>query len=101
MGLFQEVTGEVAIIVKNGVYRQVPVYMRNGYYYAKFGAGFIRLNADGSTTEATARLETLTADGIQSLAADTLGRLCDPAAVPGAKPLPQSLTQKLLGIESK
>jgi hypothetical protein len=97
MGLFQEVTGNVAIIVKNGVFRQVPVYMRNGYYYAKFGAGFIRLNSDGSTTEATARLETLTADNLQ-LATDALGRLCDLASVPGAKPLPKPHVQKLLGI---
>jgi hypothetical protein len=101
MGLFMPCEGDVAILIENGVFKQVPLYMRNGYYFAKLGGGFVRLNADGSTSKATARLDTMTTEAIPSLGVDPMGRLCDIDAVPGAKGLPQQATQKLLGIESE
>lgn len=99
MGLFVESEGDVAILQEKGTYRQVPIYTRNGYFFAKLGSGFIRLNADASTSKSTVRLETLDIASGGQLAADNMGRLCDPAIVPGAKPLAGPSVQKLLGIE--
>lgn len=76
MGLFQEIEGEAAVIIEGGVYKQVPIFKRNGYLYAKSGAGFIRLYADGSTTKPKCRLETLTWDNPEQLGRDSLGKLC-------------------------
>ena len=95
MGLFKEVEGEVAILVEGGVYKQAPLYTRNGYLYAKSNGGFVRLNADGSTTKAKCLLETLTWEG--RLAADKIGRLCDPSQVRDALPLPEEKETLLLG----
>lgn len=94
MGLFQEVEGEVAVIVERGVYRQVPLYTRDGYLYGKLGAGFVRLYADGSTTKTACRLDTMTWDGTQ-LCRDKLGRLCT-ADVGDAKPLAEDSRDRLL-----
>lgn len=71
--LFQKIEGENAIIVQKGVYRQCELYERMGAVYAKVGTGFIRLYANGSTSQAISRLETLAYDG--PLFADRLGRL--------------------------
>ncbi|PTX49075.1 hypothetical protein IQ03_02450 [Gemmobacter caeni] len=95
MGMFKEVEGEVAVIVKNGVYRQCPLYVRNGYFYAKDGGGFVRLYHDGSTTVSKCRLDEISYDG--ELRRDALGRLCD-GTVAGAKLLEGDNKTKLLGV---
>lgn len=97
MGLFQEVEGEAAVLVENGVYKQVPVYKRDGYLYAKIGGGFVRLFADGSTTKAKCRLDTLTWDNPKALGKDTLGKLCVLQEVQKSQPLPSNHVNKLLG----
>lgn len=93
-GLFKEVEGEVAIIVQNGVYKQCPLFSRNGYLYAKANGGFVRLYHDGSTTVSKCRLDTLTFEG--ELFKDSLGRLCD-ASVTGAKAIAPETKTLLLG----
>lgn len=93
VSFFREVEGEAAIVVHNGVYRQVPVYTRDGYLYAKVGSGFVRLNADGSTTKHQVRLDFLSWTG--PLHKDNLGRLCLPE-VPKSKRLPEHLTPRYL-----
>ncbi len=85
---------QMAVIVENGVYRQVPLYSRNGQIFAKVGSGFIRLSGDGSTSKPRCRIEALICD--VELRQDRLGRLCD-ASVSGAKALPQDRAQLLLG----
>ena len=98
MGLFQQLEGAAAVLVENGVYKQVDVFTRNGYIYAKMAGGFVRINADGSTTKDRMRLDTLDVVSMEgALGVDPLGRLCDLAVVPGSKPLPQEVTTKLLG----
>lgn len=94
MGLFQQVEGEAAILVHNGVYKQVDVYSRDGYLYGKAAGGFVRLNADASTTKAAMRLDTLTWTG--TLHRDALGRLCT-GLVPGALVLDAPKAALLLG----
>lgn len=73
MGFFKEVEGEACVVIHKGVYRQCPVYERDGYLYAKVGTGFVRFFADGSTTQSNTRLETIS---IPNLYRDPVGRLC-------------------------
>lgn len=84
MGLFKELEGDVAILIENGVYKQVPVYTRDGYIFAKLGGGFVRIMSDGSTTKAKVRLDTIMTE--HPLMRDAVGRLCM-AGVSGAKAL--------------
>lgn len=71
--LFQHLTGDNAILVSNGVYRQTDPYTRRDELFAKVGTGFVRLYADGSTSHAGTRLETLATN--VPLYADRLGRI--------------------------
>jgi hypothetical protein len=94
MSFFQQVEGEAAVLVENGVYRQCDLYTRDGYLYAKVGSGFVRLMADGATTKAKLRLDHMSWTG--DLKRDPLGRLCTPD-VKGAKALEPAKVQMLLG----
>lgn len=94
MGFFKQVEGEAAVVVENGVYKQVDVYTRDGVLYAKSAGGFVKLYADGSTTKAKLRLETLSWEG--ALFRGSLGRLLvEPRD--GAKAIDAPARQKLLG----
>lgn len=96
MSFFQEIEGEAAVLVNNGVYIQVPLYVRDGYLYAKVGGGFVRLMADGATTKAKLRLDFMSWTG--PLCRDGLGRLCtDKTPGVDVKRLSDDSTQKLLG----
>lgn len=97
MSFFKEIEGEAAILVENGVYKQVPVYSRDGYIYAKVSGGFVRLMADGATTKAKMRLDFMTSE--MPLCRDALGRLCQPD-VKGAVSLEPAKAQLLLGGKS-
>lgn len=94
MSFFQEVEGDAAILVDNGVYRQVPLYKRDGYLYAKHAGGFVRLMADGSTSRPKLRLEFMSISG--SLFRDNMGRMCV-ADRKGSIPLEEKRAQMLLG----
>ena len=96
MSFFKEVEGEAAVLVENGIYRQVPISIRDGYLYAKVSGGFVRLYADGSTTKARMRLDFMSWEG--PLFRDALGKLCT-AEVPKAKALAEPAAAKLLGLE--
>lgn len=98
MGLFVESEGDVAIISMAGVYKQVEVFTRDGYLYAKANGGFIRLMADGSTSKSMCRLDHLVTD--LPLARDTYGKLCV-STNPGAKPLLDRQRAVLLGGPSE
>lgn len=91
---FKPIEGEAAILIADGVFRQTDLYERNGYLFAKYGSGFVRLAADGSTSKAKLRLETLSWDG--ALGADAMGRLCRPEIVTHAKPINESQRHLLL-----
>jgi hypothetical protein len=49
MERFHIIDEAAAILVKQGVYRQVKVYQRGGALFAAYGAGFIRLYKDGTS----------------------------------------------------
>jgi hypothetical protein len=94
MAFFKEVEGEAAIVITRGVYKQVPIYTRDGFLYAKVGCGFVRLMADGSTTKDKTRLDFMSWDG--ALRKDQFGRLCT-GEVKHSKPLEDDKKQLLLG----
>lgn len=95
MGVFKESEGEVAILVRNGVWMQVPIYTRDGYLYGKISGGFIRLNSDKSTSATIYKIDAITWTG--KLGRDKLGRLCE-VTIEGSTPLgPHNL--KALGLE--
>ena len=98
MGFFKQVEGEAAVVVSNGVYKQCDVYERNGYLYAKVAGGFVRLMADGSTTNAKTRLETMSWEG--PIARDAMGKLCRPS-VRGSIELEAPKAQLLLGAPAE
>lgn len=83
------------MLVIGGVYSQVPLYTRDGYLYAKYGSGFVRLMADGATTKAKLRLDFMSFDG--ALYRDALGRLCTDGAKGTLKALDGDAKTMLLG----
>lgn len=50
---FQEITDGLAILLRKGIYSQVPLFKRNDNVYAKVGSGFIRLYKHGGTSVPT------------------------------------------------
>lgn len=75
-GMFKLIDGEVAVIVEGGVYKEAPLAIRNnGELYVKAKGGFVRLNADGTTSVGSkCRLDTLALD--TPLYKDRFGKLC-------------------------
>lgn len=94
MSFFKEIEGEAAILVENGVYKQVTLYSRDGYLYARTGGGFVRLMADGATTKTKLKLDFMSFE--QPLHRDALGRLCT-AEVKGSVALEAPKAKLLLG----
>lgn len=91
---FKEIEGEAAIIIENGVYKQVPIFERRGELFAKSGGGFIRLMVDGSTSKAKARLDCISFD---KLAMTPTGKLLrSDIGLAGTRPLPQNTAMQLL-----
>jgi len=71
--MFKELTGESAVIRKGGVYRTCDLYSYRGHLFAKFGSGFVRLNADGGSSVDGLQLDLLAYEGL--LFKDKFGRL--------------------------
>lgn len=66
-------TGCLAVLAKNGVYREAPVFTREYLLYAKVSTGLVRLNANGTTSNGW-YLDALYWGN--DLHVDSLGRLC-------------------------
>ena len=95
MSFFKKVEGDAAVLIANGVFKQVDIYTRDGYVFAAYGGGFIRVMADGSTSKAGVSLDFMSWGG--GPLAQRLGRLAVQADVPEAKGLDRSIETKLLG----
>jgi hypothetical protein len=95
MGLFKQSEGDVAVVVLNGVYKQVPVFIRDGLLYAAVSGGFVRLKEDGSTSQPKLRLEHLDFDG--DLHRDEMGRLCVPSPNRNSRLIGDDRKQLLIG----
>lgn len=50
MNFLSELEGATGWLGSRGVYRQVPLYRRGEALFAKWGAGYVRLRASGSTS---------------------------------------------------
>lgn len=74
MSGFKEIEGDTALIVERGVFRQVPLYERNGVLFAKAKGGFVRLSENGSTSHDAVSFTELLYEG--DLYRDPFGRLC-------------------------
>ena len=97
MSFFKQIEGDAAILVENGVYKQVDLYSRDGYLFAKVGSGFVRLMADGSTTKHKLRIDFMSFEG--ELGSDGLGRLVTKDS-PKFRALPTERQTLLLGAPS-
>lgn len=86
--------GDTAVLVDRGVFRQVPLYVNKGHLFAKVGAGFVRLSADGATSKPNLRIEALVY--AEPLYRDAARRLCI-REVAGGKPLTEDERAKLRG----
>lgn len=93
MSLFKEVEGDVAIVSSAGVYKQVPIYTRNGFLFAACAGGFVRLKADGSTSKPNLILVHLETE--LDLHKDRIGRL-GTGDIPDAKPLLHADAKRLM-----
>lgn len=98
MGFFKQVEGEAAVLIRNGIYRQCDVYERDNYLYAKVSGGFVRLYADGSTTNIKTRLDIIS--WTDPIARDATGRRCRPD-IPGSVALEAPKKQLLLGAPAE
>lgn len=90
---FKQLDGETAILQQGGVFKQADLYEWDGKLFAKFGAGFIRLKENGSTSKDGVNLELLCLD--VPLRRDRFGRLC----VSGGTPLAEASVLKLTHSE--
>lgn len=95
--MFQHREGDCAIVSEGGVFKQVDVYERNGVLYAKTSGGFVRLYADGSTSKAKCRLDTLSVE--TPLYRSRLGYLCAKGEGEGVKALSPPEVEKLTRAE--
>lgn len=94
MAMFKHMVGDEAVICCRGLYKQVPLYSREGVLYAKITGGFVKLRHDGSTTRPEIKIDTLMVQG--ELYRDPLGRLLvEP--LPGHLPLEPVRKSTLLG----
>ena len=95
MGLFQKLETAQAILSVGGVYQQVDLYEWNGGLFAKHGAGYVRLYADGSTSKPKLVIQQLSLD--QPLARDPLGKLVSSNYTGVKVTLASKQSDKLLG----
>ncbi|KRW94324.1 hypothetical protein [Paracoccus sp. MKU1] len=76
---FNVLEGDFVVLSSKGVFQQVPVYEWQGGLFAKAKGGYIRLNADGSTSHPDVSQRCLCSD--VSLFKDRFGRLCTDASM--------------------
>ena len=71
--MFKQVIGQSAVVRKGGVYRTCDLYEYRGQLFVKYGAGYVRLNADGGASVEGLSLDLLAYEG--PLYKDRFGRL--------------------------
>ena len=72
--MFKRLEGETAIVRLGGVYKVADLYERDGKLFAATAGGYVRLNANGTTSKDKLAIDTLALDG--PLYRDRFGRLC-------------------------
>jgi hypothetical protein len=72
--MFRRIEGETAILRLGGVYKVADLYERDGRLFAAAAGGYVRLNANGTTSKDKLAIDTLALD--EPLYKDRFGRLC-------------------------
>jgi len=92
--MFKRLEGETAVIRIGGVYKVADLYERDGRLFAAAAGGYVRLNANGTTSKDKLAIESLQIDA--PLYKDRFGRLCV-ADADGRSPLmPEEASPLLL-----
>lgn len=71
--MFVQIPGQSAVVRKGGVFRTCDLYSYRGHLFAKFGSGYVRLNADGASSLDGLQIDLLAYEG--PLFRDKFGRL--------------------------
>lgn len=91
--MFKHLEGETAILVQGGVHKVADLYERDGKLFAAAAGGYVRLNANGTTSKDKLSIDTLALDA--ALHVDRFGRLCV-APGDGRKALSEPEAERLL-----
>lgn len=75
--LFHLIEGAVGVTIKNGIYRQIKLYRRNGSIFVQHAGGFARIiNPQGDSSHPDLRLDHIdVGDSDLQIGCDELGRL--------------------------
>jgi hypothetical protein len=73
--MFTKLEGDSAIVRKGGVFKPCDLYEWRGHLFAKFGGGFVRLQADGKASVEGVMLEQLTYEGYEALQSNPDGTI--------------------------
>jgi hypothetical protein len=95
--MFKQIQGQSAVVKNRGVYRTCDLYEFRGQLFVKFGSGFVRLNANGSSSVDGLSLDLLAYEG--PLFQDKFGRLAVQQG-DGFKALQAQADGSLLQLES-
>lgn len=71
--MFVQISGQSAVVRKGGVFRTCDLYSYRGHLFAKWGNGYVRLNADGASSLDGLQIDMLAYEG--PLFKDKFGRL--------------------------
>lgn len=70
---FKHLAGDTVILTQGGVWKTADLYSLDGALFAKWGGGFIRLRADGTTSKDGVNFTMLSTD--QPIFADKFNRM--------------------------
>lgn len=97
--MFKHLDGDVAVIRIGGIFKTADLYEWRGGLYAKFGGGYVRLNANGSTTKDGLSIEMLATD--EPLYKDRFGRLEIVEGDGSKRVMIEVVAEKFLLVEDK
>lgn len=72
--MFKKLEGDQVLLRTRGVYKPTELYEFDGKLFAKSNGGFIRLNQNGSTSQADTSIDFMRIERI--IYADRFGNLC-------------------------
>jgi len=95
--MFAELHGDRALLRSGGVYRIAKLYILGDSLFAAYGAGYVRLYANGSTSRPKTSVDRM--HTLVRLGADKHGRLCTMRSGSSHRDLTAEEKRKLDGSE--
>jgi hypothetical protein len=77
MSYFTKIDGEAVVLVSRGVYKHVDLYSRDGFLFAAYAGGYVRLHDGGGTSKDKLRWDFIS---LEERAVSRMGYLCLPGA---------------------